>query len=271
MRAREPVAPGSPPARRYRPPTWLVASILLTIAPIPASAQAYRWVDEQGNVHYSGTIDSIPERYRPQLQKFRPSASPAPPALPAPAPPALSAPTPAPGGERGRPASAERIRVALDEIFYDVTGSTEAQLRADLRSKKQEGHNALTRWKIAWTYPFAPAQGGRCATGPVTVDVTLTFVYPRWAPPPAVPARLRAQWHTILAGLRVHEDGHKDIVMKAAEEVQRTLEALPAASSCAELKQAASTAGHAVLERTRRRHDEYDATTRHGMTQGAHW
>jgi hypothetical protein len=33
-----------------------------------AGAQtAYRWVDEQGNVHYAGRRDQVPERYRNQL------------------------------------------------------------------------------------------------------------------------------------------------------------------------------------------------------------
>ena len=27
----------------------------------------YRWVDEQGNVHYAGRRDQVPEKYRPQL------------------------------------------------------------------------------------------------------------------------------------------------------------------------------------------------------------
>jgi hypothetical protein len=40
----------------------------LTLVASPAAAQqAYRWLDEQGNVHYVGRRDLVPERYRGQL------------------------------------------------------------------------------------------------------------------------------------------------------------------------------------------------------------
>lgn len=39
----------------------------LLLGPSLAGAQLYRWVDEQGNVHYAGRRDLVPERYRAQL------------------------------------------------------------------------------------------------------------------------------------------------------------------------------------------------------------
>ncbi len=43
------------------------AVLLLAGAATDARAQPFRWVDEQGNVHYVGTRDQVPEQYRPQL------------------------------------------------------------------------------------------------------------------------------------------------------------------------------------------------------------
>ena len=69
--------------------------LALLLFPAVALAQAgYRWVDEQGGVHYSGNLDSIPEKYR---------ATAAPLNLPAPKPsaaPGSSAPAPAAPGSR---------------------------------------------------------------------------------------------------------------------------------------------------------------------------
>ena len=48
---------------------WALALGLVFVA-TGAGAQlvvGYRWVDEQGNVHYAGRRDQVPERYRPQL------------------------------------------------------------------------------------------------------------------------------------------------------------------------------------------------------------
>lgn len=48
---------------------WALALGLVFVA-TGAGAQlvvGYRWVDEQGNVHYAGRRDQVPEKYRPQL------------------------------------------------------------------------------------------------------------------------------------------------------------------------------------------------------------
>jgi hypothetical protein len=37
-----------------------------------AQIQGYRWVDEQGTVHYASRRDQVPERYRAQLHSPRP-------------------------------------------------------------------------------------------------------------------------------------------------------------------------------------------------------
>jgi predicted aspartyl protease len=42
----------------------LVAMLAITASPPSAVAQFYRWVDEQGNVHYAEGIDNVPQRYR---------------------------------------------------------------------------------------------------------------------------------------------------------------------------------------------------------------
>ena len=50
---------------RHRIPGVLVLALLLMAG--DAVAQTYRWIDEQGNPHYVGRRDQVPERYRSQL------------------------------------------------------------------------------------------------------------------------------------------------------------------------------------------------------------
>jgi uncharacterized protein DUF4124 len=74
----------------------LALLLTLGVLPGPAAAQhAYRWVDEQGNAHYAGRRDQIPERYRDQLPAERPGDPP----RPTLAPPVASTPRPAAPGE----------------------------------------------------------------------------------------------------------------------------------------------------------------------------
>jgi len=166
--------------------------------------------------------------------------------------------------------AAPGVRVSTTYEYYDVQGATEREIRARLKRSGPEGHDAFTRWHIRWSYPHAVA-GGRCAPGPVTVDVRITFIFPRWTPPAAASDDLRRQWATVLAGLERHEDGHRDIALRAAREIQETLRALPPRASCAEVNRAATAAGQAILERSRREHERYDEVTKHGLTQGARW
>lgn len=55
------------PLRRFG---WLLSVVVLLILPFQASAQMYRWVDEQGRVHYSQGLYSVPERYRSQARRL---------------------------------------------------------------------------------------------------------------------------------------------------------------------------------------------------------
>jgi hypothetical protein len=34
----------------------------------PAAAQTFRWVDDEGNRHYVGSIEQVPEQYRSQFE-----------------------------------------------------------------------------------------------------------------------------------------------------------------------------------------------------------
>ena len=74
--------------------------LALTLAATDAAAQTYRWIDEQGQVHYAGSREQVPEPYRSQL----PPAEPAAPGASTPAAPGASTPeassqppTPLPG------------------------------------------------------------------------------------------------------------------------------------------------------------------------------
>jgi hypothetical protein len=49
--------------------------LVLVILTVEAEAQrVYRWVDEEGNAHYAGTRNDVPERYRSQLPPDAPPA-----------------------------------------------------------------------------------------------------------------------------------------------------------------------------------------------------
>src|SRR5437660_10883591 len=54
---------------------WSVLLLPGALCVAPAAAQpikGYRWVDDEGNVHYAARRDQVPERYRAQLGPVKP-------------------------------------------------------------------------------------------------------------------------------------------------------------------------------------------------------
>ena len=73
------------------------------------------------------------------------------------------------------------------------------------------------------------------------------LLYPQWnAPANAAPAVATA-WQGYLARVELHEHGHRDIAEAAANDLARTLEALPGYPSCDALADAARTAASTLL------------------------
>lgn len=56
----------------------MLVVLLLTVASPAMPQPSYRWVDGQGNVHYAGRRDQVPEAYRYQLPPERPGEAPRP-------------------------------------------------------------------------------------------------------------------------------------------------------------------------------------------------
>ena len=51
-----------------RQAAFLVGLAVLLLSATQAGAQMYRWTDDQGGVHYTQGLDSVPDRLRPKAQ-----------------------------------------------------------------------------------------------------------------------------------------------------------------------------------------------------------
>jgi predicted secreted Zn-dependent protease len=71
-----------------------------------------------------------------------------------------------------------------------------------------------------------------------------------------------------VAALRVHEDGHKQIALDAANDAIARVRSETVAT-CKDLNVYAKSAVDAATSIGNRRDQQYDAATRHGATQGA--
>jgi predicted secreted Zn-dependent protease len=149
-------------------------------------------------------------------------------------------------------------------VYYDISGSNESELRAQLDALGPVGYDgykgdATTTWSIGWNWPGHGSD--ICNLGAVTVSYTIQVIMPRWRPPENASADLVARWANFIHALVEHEQGHVDLVVANYRSVEEAIKA----ATC----ETAQAAAQAALIPIRQQDVDYDAATQHGATQGA--
>lgn len=157
--------------------------------------------------------------------------------------------------------------------WYEVHGDTLREVgewmdRHGPASADGRRFHGYTEWAVSWRYRYRPGRTG-CAVTALETDLAVTMQLPRWHPgADASPAAI-GEWARYSAALRAHEDGHAEIGASAAGAIRQELSALRNASGCEALAKELDARGMAIIEEHQAREREYDASTRHGATQGA--
>lgn len=164
------------------------------------------------------------------------------------------------------------ITLTVNTVYYEITGSDVGELRAQIDALGPADHAgrhaAYTEWFVHWRYAYARTEDA-CRVESLAVNLTVTLTLPHWTPPSDASPELVDQWQAYLSALRKHEDGHKHIATKAANEIATTLSSLPPHATCVALERAADAAGARILEQHRLEEVRYDRVTAHGAMQGA--
>jgi predicted secreted Zn-dependent protease len=156
--------------------------------------------------------------------------------------------------------------------YYELRGRSAAELRRqmDESGPKEEGesYDARTHWSVRWRFRYESA-GSSCRISSASTTVETEILLPRWLDAAQAPAELRARWSRYLQALRLHENGHARFGEQAAAEIEQAILEMPPRPSCPELERSANALAEELIEKYRRSEREYDASTRHGATQGA--
>ena len=164
------------------------------------------------------------------------------------------------------------VRVRLTERFYDVRGGTAGEIE---RSKSDNGPlwngervSGLTTWNVRWRYDVRPGGLG-CRLTNVEVVLELSIEMPRWTDSASAPDSLVAAWGEYVRALRIHEQGHAQLSLDAANRIHEQLTGLQTA--CALIREVANGDGNARLAELQRMSRRYDDESRRGGGQGAVW
>ena len=158
---------------------------------------------------------------------------------------------------------------------YPVNGATLGEIRSSMTANNPMHarglrYDAYIVWRVDWRF-LAEHDGRACRVSRVTTNVDIHYTFPRLQPDRRRSARVAEQWKRFTKALAIHELGHKEFAIGAAEALERTLPTLPGEASCAEMSERADAVGGRIIERFTELDRAYDRNTDHGRTQGAHF
>ncbi|MDA8100813.1 MAG: DUF922 domain-containing protein [Nitrospiraceae bacterium] len=156
---------------------------------------------------------------------------------------------------------------------YEIRGASEKDLRDQLqrhgvRIGDGKTYDALTSWDIKWTYDHDKERSS-CTADNFMVYVDISIRYPEWSRQDAAEPSLETSWNVYLQNLRSHEQGHRDIAVKKADELSHAVAALPPAATCDDLDRSIAVLGRKLMKELNAEQKAYDTVTGHGATQGA--
>ncbi len=127
---------------------------------------------------------------------------------------------------------------------------------------------ARTRANLTVAYRLYPAEPA-CRVTDLAVSLDVTVRLPHWEPAKAMRPVLREQWERMKIGIEIHERGHRDIAVEAAESLNHRLHALvpEPGTDCAALERRILRERIKAQMRHENRDAAYDRRTRHGVTQ----
>jgi predicted secreted Zn-dependent protease len=157
--------------------------------------------------------------------------------------------------------------------YYEIKGREAKELRRQMTqhgSTWSDGkkYDSVTSWHVKWDYERERSMQS-CSAEAFQATAEITIRYPKWVRTDDAPQELADKWDGYLAGLIVHEKGHRDMVVEAVEDLTRVVAQLPAAPTCAELDRRVRSLCHERMAKLNEESKEYDAATLHGAEQGA--
>jgi predicted secreted Zn-dependent protease len=108
-----------------------------------------------------------------------------------------------------------------------------------------------------------------CTTDSFRVTLEIIYRFPKWERTDDAPFPLVDKWNSYMKNLVMHEKGHGDLAVEAASELCRAVYKMPPVLSCADLDRHVQSLVRELRDQLNADQRLYDATTDHGISQGA--
>ncbi len=156
--------------------------------------------------------------------------------------------------------------------YYDVCGCCEKDLQCEMsdkaiRWKDGNRYDSVTNWKVKWDYSYNRDEH-TCLTESFRLNVEIMYHLPKWKCTGHAPSSLSQKWESYISNLVLHEKGHGDKALKAAEEITRAVADMAPARSCSELDTGVQKLCSDSMKQLDQEQEGYDAATGHGQAKG---
>jgi|GEM_PF-3548165 len=157
--------------------------------------------------------------------------------------------------------------------YYEIRGNNEKDLRYQMTqngSTWDDGkkYDSVTSWNVTWDYGYDRTPQA-CAPDSFRPNIEIVFRFPKWVRTNDAPQSLVNKWDGYMKNLIIHEKGHRDMVVEAANELSHAVAELQSSSSCADLDRKVLVLCRKWVEKLNADEKAYDDATVHGATQGA--
>ncbi|BDX06187.1 DUF922 domain-containing protein [Planctobacterium marinum] len=170
------------------------------------------------------------------------------------------------------PAKAE-VKRSEEVHYYSVQLQDGQSLKGALKGvtpiRKNNRHwYGKTQWSINPLYRFRQLSGS-CYVSQHLVELNIVMTLPELLPQSQASEAQIQQFNRFYEALLVHEEGHKALGVKAANEVDEYLGMPNISETCETLQIRVNEEISALIQKYKQLNEQYDVETQHGKTQGA--
>ncbi len=173
------------------------------------------------------------------------------------------------GGTRREP----RVTTSVQVREYLVTGKDELEILSSLMASApvsgEDTFFGLTTSDLRFRYWRQPTADG-CELVDLHVELGIMIDIPAWEPGADAPYELKRDWTRFVGALKRHEETHRDLAVKGAQDVLKVLQGIEAPTCDQAVAEAQRRSQRHQVE-TEANHRHFDEQTGHGETQGATW
>lgn len=161
--------------------------------------------------------------------------------------------------------------IIIQTRHFPVSGHDSASIRQSIEKNGPVGKNgtryhAHTVKDINWNYRWIESNS-TCRLTQLNVSIKIEYLLPQLQNPENLDETLRHRWDNYYQKLFQHEQQHKEYGVKAARELEQTLESIQQ-MSCFRLEKRLNEDADRILDKYDVLEREYDRKTNHGVKQG---